>query len=72
MVGAKDACASKILREGCPAVPTKYDVLFRKLPNQPIWRQGDSYSEKFDILNFACCQVVAFCSLISELFLFLL
>ena len=32
------------------------------------WK-GDSYSEKFEISNFACCQVVAFCSLISELFL---
>ena len=25
--------------------------------------------KRFEILNFACCQVVAFCSLISELFL---
>ena len=28
--------------------------------------------QKFDILNFACCQIVPICSLISELFLFLL
>ena len=31
MVGAKDACASKILREGCPAVPTKLDGLCGKI-----------------------------------------
>ena len=28
--------------------------------------------QKFDILNLACCQIVPICSLISELFLFLL
>ena len=28
--------------------------------------------QKFEILNFACCQIVPICSLISELFLFLL
>ena len=27
--------------------------------------------QKFDILKFACCQIVPICSLISELFLFL-
>ena len=27
--------------------------------------QGDSYSEKFETLNFACCQIVPICSLIS-------
>ena len=31
---------------------------------------GYSYWEKFKIFNLPCCQVVAFCTLISKLFLF--
>ena len=44
---------------------------FNSFPSQGGGR-GDSYLGKFEIWNLACCQVVAFCSQMSKLFLFLL
>ena len=41
-------------------------------PSETISLPSDSYSEKFEILNCACSQVVPTASQISELFLFLL
>ena len=52
-VGARDACASKILREGCPAVPTKLDVLcgkirvfFTMFPNSPCGEKVNFFTDR--------------------------